>query len=201
EPFRPMMMPGRAVKIVMRTRLADRSMSIREMPAWYSWSLMNRRIFTSSWSRFAYVFVANQRELHVRVEPRRKPIGCVFWPIAYFFSLALPLAPAFAPGFALPLAAARSFLAGAGGAAAALAAAAATGAGGRGAAGARVCRGAGTRGVPFASSLTPIVRWLVRCLMKNARPIARGCPRFIEGPPSPTATTTRRSSRVRTWGL
>jgi hypothetical protein len=33
-PLRPMMMPGRAVKIVMRARLAERSMSIREMPAW-----------------------------------------------------------------------------------------------------------------------------------------------------------------------
>jgi hypothetical protein len=29
-----MMMPGRAVKMVMRARLADRSMSIREIPAW-----------------------------------------------------------------------------------------------------------------------------------------------------------------------
>ena len=29
-----MMMPGRAVKIVMRARLAERSMSIFEMPAW-----------------------------------------------------------------------------------------------------------------------------------------------------------------------
>ena len=32
-PLRPMMMPGRAVKMVMRARFADRSMSIREMPA------------------------------------------------------------------------------------------------------------------------------------------------------------------------
>ena len=49
------------------------------------------------------------------------------------------------------------------------------------------------------SSLTPMVRWLVRCLMKKARPIARGETRFIEGPPSAVALTTRRSSRSRTW--
>ncbi len=29
-----MMMPGRAVEIVIRARLAERSMSILEMPAW-----------------------------------------------------------------------------------------------------------------------------------------------------------------------
>src|SRR5437879_2062359 len=46
-----------------------------------------------------------------------------------------------------------------------------------------------------------MVRWLVRCLMKKARPIARGCTRFIEGPPSAMACTTRRSSRFRTWWL
>src|SRR5207247_361630 len=34
-----------------------------------------------------------------------------------------------------------------------------------------------------------------------ARPIARGCTRFIEGPPSAMACTTRRSSRLRTWWL
>ena len=50
-------------------------------------------------------------------------------------------------------------------------------------------------------SLTAIVRWLVRCLMKNARPIARGCTRLSDGPPSATACTTRRSSRLRTWWL
>src|SRR5262249_7660974 len=54
-------------------------------------------------------------------------------------------------------------------------------------------RGAGV------SSLTSIVRWLVRCLMKKARPIARGDTRFSEGPASATAFTTRRSSRFRTW--
>ena len=49
-PLRPMMMPGRAVKMVIRARLAERSMSIREMPAWYSEDLMKRRILTSSCS-------------------------------------------------------------------------------------------------------------------------------------------------------
>src|SRR6267142_1646383 len=37
--------------------------------------------------------------------------------------------------------------------------------------------------------------------MKNARPMARGCTRLSEGPPSATAWTTRRSSRLRTWWL
>src|SRR5881296_3665600 len=45
---------------------------------------MKRRILTSSCRRFAYAFVANQRELQLRVTPSRKPIGCVFWPIATF---------------------------------------------------------------------------------------------------------------------
>src|SRR5438876_1145453 len=49
-------------------------------------------------------------------------------------------------------------------------------------------RGDGTgRAAPLVSSLTPIVRWLDRCRTENARPIARGCTRFIEGPPSATA--------------
>src|SRR5687767_10729024 len=58
---------------------------------------MKRRILTSSCSRFAYCLVANHRELHVRVEPRRKPIGCVFWPIAYFVSFDLVPAAGFLP--------------------------------------------------------------------------------------------------------
>src|SRR5438552_4539908 len=58
---------------------------------------------------------------------------------------------------------------------------------GRGAGGA-LARGDGTgRAAPLVSSLTPIVRWLDRCRMEKARPIARGCTRFIEGPPSATA--------------
>ena len=44
--------------------------------------------------------------------------------------------------------------------------------------------GAGAATVPFVSSLTPIVKWLVRCLIENARPIARGCTRLSTGPPS-----------------
>src|SRR5262245_28619964 len=51
------------------------------------------------------------------------------------------------------------------------------------------------RGVSSESSM---VRWLVRCLMKYARPIARGDTRLRPGPPSATALTTRRSSRLRT---
>src|SRR5215813_5268089 len=37
--------------------------------------------------------------------------------------------------------------------------------------------------------------------MKNARPIARGCTRLSDGPPSAVARTTRRASRSRTWWL
>src|SRR5262245_64022092 len=43
---------------------------------------------------------------------------------------------------------------------------------------------AGAATAPLVSSLTPIVRWLVRCLIENARPIARGCTRLRTGPPS-----------------
>src|SRR5256884_7237247 len=58
---------------------------------------------------------------------------------------------------------------------------------GRGAGGA-LSRGDGTgRAAPLVSSLTPIVRWLDRCRTEKARPIARGCTRLIEGPPSATA--------------
>src|SRR5688572_13238711 len=122
---------------------------------------MKRRILTSSCSRFAYCLVANHRELHVRVEPRRKPIGCVFWPIAYFVSFDFVDAAGFLPDafVAAPrLAVAADFFA-------------ALGAVPRPAAG----RGAGTlatvrrdtamrRGMcatarlPFVSSLTPMVR-------------------------------------------
>src|SRR5215468_4837280 len=54
---------------------------------------------------------------------------------------------------------------------------------------------------PGVSSESSTVRWLVRCLMKYARPIARGDTRLAEGPPSAVAFTTRRSSRSRTWWL
>src|SRR5829696_3898019 len=37
--------------------------------------------------------------------------------------------------------------------------------------------------------------------MKNARPMARGCTRFSDGPPSAMAWCTRRLSRSRTWWL
>src|SRR6185436_15192245 len=112
----------------------------------------------------------NHRDDHVRVEPRRKPIGCVFWPIAYFFSLGfVRLVPR---GAADDVRRARVLAAGA----------AAGGAGVEAAAGSRricMCRGrVRPPRVPLASSLTAIVRWLVRCLMKKARPMARGCTRL-----------------------
>src|SRR4051812_3853575 len=106
--------------------------------------------------------------------------------MAYFFSLAFERV-VFAAGFR-----AAAF--------GALAAGAVVAAGSRaGAAAARDGRVAGGRAAPFVSSLTPIVRWLVRCLMKKARPMARGCTRFIDGPPSAMACTTRKSSRLRSW--
>src|SRR6266852_3801361 len=63
------------------------------------------------------------------------------------------------------------------------------------------CRGGGVRVGTLVSSVTAMVRWLVRCLMKKARPMARGCTRLSEGPPSAVARTTRRLSRSRTWWL
>src|SRR5688572_17634811 len=139
---------------------------------------MKRRILTSSCSRFAYCLVANHRELHVRVEPRRKPIGCVFWPIAYFvsFDLRVPAA-GFRPDalvvvtrFAVGAGFLAVLAAGAGASAGTLATCRCETALRRG-----MCA---TARLPFVSSLTPMVRWLVRCLMKKARPIARGCTRF-----------------------
>src|SRR5256885_7524207 len=44
------------------------------------------------------------------------------------------------------------------------------------AAGGRARSGAGARRAPLTSSLTATIRWLVRCLMKNARPIAPANP-------------------------
>src|SRR5688572_16645244 len=118
---------------------------------------MKRRILTSSCSRFAYCLVANHRELHVRVEPRRKPIGCVFWPIAYFvsFDLGVPAA-GFLPD-AFVVVARRA------GAAGFLAAFVAAGAGAGTLATARrdTARRRGTCAtarLPFVSSLTPMVR-------------------------------------------
>src|SRR5688572_24527316 len=55
--------------------------------------------------------------------------------------------------------------------------------------------------MPLSSSLTATVRWLVRWRMKNARPIARGCTRLSDGPPSATASTILSVSRFRTWWL
>src|SRR3989442_12318188 len=53
-------------------------------------------------------------------------------------------------------------------------------------------RGGGTgRAAPLVSSLTPIVRWLDRCRVKKAVPIARGCTPFIAGPPAATPRPPR----------
>src|SRR5258705_7118861 len=100
--------------------------------------------------------------------PRRKPIGCVFWPIAYFFSLPLP-APRrerVAAGRADALAARAGAAAGA-----AAGAEAGTACGVR----TRQWRGRVSGGPPpLVSSLTAMGRGLVRCLTKNAPPLARG---------------------------
>jgi len=63
----------------------------------------------------------------------------------------------------------------------------------------RTWRRGGSGRAPFISSVTPNVRCAVRCLMKNARPMARGWTRFSDGPPSAVARITRKASRSRTW--
>src|SRR5688572_4283438 len=122
---------------------------------------MKRRILTSSCSRFAYCLVANHRELHVRVEPRRKPIGCVFWPIAYFVSFDFEvLAAGFLPDALVAvtrLAVVAGLLPALAGPRPAAGVGAATGAGAR--RDTAIRRGTcGTARLPFVSSLTPMVR-------------------------------------------
>src|SRR5690349_1372562 len=88
-PLRPMMMPGRDVRMVMRSLLPGRSTSMELTPADFrrlrSPSLSSR----SSWSSFGYPWLANQRERHGLLNPSRKPYGCTFCPMLLF--LLLPL--------------------------------------------------------------------------------------------------------------
>src|SRR5262249_35753217 len=135
----------------------------------------------------------------LRREPARAPAACDPDPEAdrmrflthrYFFSFGLR--PVGAAGFFPPRAGARR--------AVVRRAVAARSSRGDGAL-ARAGAASGAATAPLISSLTPIVRWLVRCLIENARPIARGCTRLRTGPPSAYAWTTRRSSRLRTWWL
>ena len=74
-PLRPMMMPGREVRMLTLSLLAARSISIADTPAWPSRFLSSFRSFRSSWSSSAYFFEAYQRERHVLLKPMRKPYG------------------------------------------------------------------------------------------------------------------------------
>ena len=81
-PFLPMMRPGRAAWIVTRHFLCGRSITTFETAACFSSFSRYSRIFRSSCSSLPYSPVfAYQRESQVRLMPRRRPIGLIFWPI------------------------------------------------------------------------------------------------------------------------
>src|SRR3984893_14099395 len=81
-PFLPITTPGRAEWIVTRHFLCGRSITIRATAACFSSLCRISRILTSSCSSLPYSFLpANQRESHVRLMPRRSPIGLIFSPI------------------------------------------------------------------------------------------------------------------------
>src|SRR6266704_2744321 len=78
-PFLPITTPGRAEWIVTRHFLCGRSITILATAACLSSLCRISRILTSSWSSLPYSFLpANQRESHVRLMPRRSPIGLIF---------------------------------------------------------------------------------------------------------------------------
>jgi hypothetical protein len=77
-PLRPMMIPGRAVKIVTLSLLAARSTSTLATLAWAKRFLRSFLRTRSSCRRFAYSFSAYQRLCQVLLKPRRNPIGCTF---------------------------------------------------------------------------------------------------------------------------
>ena len=75
---------GRAEWIVTRHFLCGRSITMRTTPACASFLNNTSRIFRSSCSKFPYSSrSANQRESHVRLIPRRRPIGLTFCPIRH----------------------------------------------------------------------------------------------------------------------
>src|ERR1700736_6501873 len=87
-PLLPMTMPGLAAWIVPVIMFAERSISTFETPASAMRVMMCWRTLMSSSSNVAYSApVANQRPCQSLTDrsptlmPRRKPIGCTFWPI------------------------------------------------------------------------------------------------------------------------
>src|SRR5262249_41942596 len=86
-PLRPMMIPGREVKIEIFSLLAARSTSTRLTPAWLNRFFRSFLRTRSSWRRFEYSFSAYQRLRQVLLNPSRNPVGWTFWPIG----LLLPL--------------------------------------------------------------------------------------------------------------
>src|SRR5258707_760603 len=78
-PFLPITTPGRAEWIVTRHFLCGRSITMRATAACLSSLCRISRILTSSCNSLPYSFLpANQRESHVRLMPRRSPIGLIF---------------------------------------------------------------------------------------------------------------------------
>src|SRR6185369_5883734 len=83
-PLRPMTTPGRAVKIVMRQRLAARSIKIFGTDADSSFFLSSVRISRSSASSLPNSFLpAYHFERQSLLTATRRPIGLVFWPILF----------------------------------------------------------------------------------------------------------------------
>src|SRR5467141_2486514 len=85
-PLRPMTMPGRAVVMVIRQRLAARSMRICGTDADSSFFLSKSRIWRSSVSSLPNSFLpAYHLERQSRLTAIRRPIGFVFCPILQLF--------------------------------------------------------------------------------------------------------------------
>ncbi len=72
-PLRPMMIPGREVRMLTFSLLAARSISIADTPACPSRFFKLSRSLRSSCSSSAYFFSAYQRERQVLLNPSRKP--------------------------------------------------------------------------------------------------------------------------------
>src|SRR5262245_56305264 len=91
-PFLPITTPGRAEWMVTRHFLCGRSITIFDTAACFRLSISSLRMRRSSCSNTPYsILPANQRESHVRLMPRRSPIGLTFWPIGSSLSFRLGL--------------------------------------------------------------------------------------------------------------
>ena len=86
-PLRPMMMPGREVKMLIFSLLAARSTSTRETPAWAKRFLRSFFRRMSSCRRFAYSFSAYQRLRQVLLKPEAEPDGVDF--LSHYFDSSL----------------------------------------------------------------------------------------------------------------